>query len=161
MHVKAMTVSVALLHPSEPRVLCVRHPSLGRWMFVGGHLEAGETPPAAALREVAEEVGLSAELGDASPLPVWRSGGNRRLPHPLAIIEESLPASPGEAYVDIVFAGVSRTAEFDLQREVLEAGWFDLRGVQALDTTYPVKELTGVLLGMASSLRAQVSAGRP
>ena len=42
-------------------VLLHRHKRLGMWLQPGGHLEAGETPWAAARREAEEETGLSFE----------------------------------------------------------------------------------------------------
>ena len=45
-----------------------RHRLLGRWLQPGGHLEAGESPPEAARREVAEETGLAAEHPEGGPL---------------------------------------------------------------------------------------------
>jgi 8-oxo-dGTP pyrophosphatase MutT (NUDIX family) len=36
-----------------------RHRKLGRWMQPGGHLDPGESPPDAALREAQEETGLA------------------------------------------------------------------------------------------------------
>src|ERR1700723_3262129 len=38
-----------------------RHKKLGIWMQPGGHIDAGETPEAAALREATEELGLAVE----------------------------------------------------------------------------------------------------
>ncbi len=35
------------------------HKRLGRWMQPGGHIDPGETPPAAARREAEEELGLT------------------------------------------------------------------------------------------------------
>jgi 8-oxo-dGTP pyrophosphatase MutT (NUDIX family) len=35
-----------------------RHKRLGRWMQPGGHIDPGESPPEAALREATEELGL-------------------------------------------------------------------------------------------------------
>lgn len=43
---------------AEGRLLLHRHRRLGRWLQMGGHLEAGESPSDAALREAAEESGL-------------------------------------------------------------------------------------------------------
>lgn len=55
-----------------------RHRLLGRWLQPGGHLEAGESPPEAARREVAEETGLIAEHPESGPmllrLDVHRAG---------------------------------------------------------------------------------------
>jgi len=45
-----------------------RHRLLGRWLQPGGHIEAGESPPEAARREVAEETGLDAQHPFGDPL---------------------------------------------------------------------------------------------
>jgi ADP-ribose pyrophosphatase YjhB (NUDIX family) len=45
-----------------------RHRLLKRWLQPGGHLEAGEWPADAALREVAEETGLAAEHPGGLPV---------------------------------------------------------------------------------------------
>jgi 8-oxo-dGTP pyrophosphatase MutT (NUDIX family) len=69
---RAAAVAVALVPGDEGRpcfVLTRRAPRLrahgGQWALPGGHIDAGESPEAAALRELAEEVGL-----DAAPASV-------------------------------------------------------------------------------------------
>ena len=58
--------------PLGDEVLVFRHPTAGV-QLVKGTIEAGESPGAAALRELAEEAGLvDAELGHS--LGVWESG---------------------------------------------------------------------------------------
>ena len=52
-----VTASCFVLDPAG-RLLLHHHRRLNRWLQMGGHLEAGEEPLDAALREVAEESGL-------------------------------------------------------------------------------------------------------
>jgi 8-oxo-dGTP pyrophosphatase MutT (NUDIX family) len=44
-----------------------RHKRLGRWMQPGGHIDPGETPPAAARRETTEELGLAVDHPEGRP----------------------------------------------------------------------------------------------
>ena len=54
-----VTATGVVVHLPSRRVLLIHHNTLGRWLPPGGHVEAGELPPAAARREVREEVGLA------------------------------------------------------------------------------------------------------
>ena len=63
---ETFVVGVAIFH--EGRVLAARrtHPpeAAGRWELPGGKLEPGEYLDAAAMREIAEELGCSIEVTD-------------------------------------------------------------------------------------------------
>jgi 8-oxo-dGTP pyrophosphatase MutT (NUDIX family) len=60
------TASAVIVHPETGRVLLRWHKRQQRWLQVGGHGDQGETDPVAiALREAAEESGLS----DLAPWP--------------------------------------------------------------------------------------------
>lgn len=48
-------------------ILLHRHKRLGIWLQPGGHIEAGETPAQAALREAAEETGIEVAHPAAGP----------------------------------------------------------------------------------------------
>lgn len=51
-----------------PRGVCLhRHKRLGIWLQPGGHVDPGEAPWTAALRETAEETGLHGRLAQPSP----------------------------------------------------------------------------------------------
>ncbi|SDJ37622.1 NUDIX hydrolase [Natronorubrum texcoconense] len=71
--------SVAVVDRSAevPAVLCVERavpPGVGEWTIPGGHMEVGESPETAAVRELEEETGVvvdpgALELLDATTMP--------------------------------------------------------------------------------------------
>ncbi|MFB9974382.1 NUDIX hydrolase [Allobacillus sp. SKP2-8] len=58
-----ITGSGFVLHPNKPdHILMLFHKSLERWLQPGGHVDPGETPEEAAIREVKEETGIDVRL---------------------------------------------------------------------------------------------------
>ena len=53
-----VTASCFIVDPASGRLLLHHHRRLDRWLQMGGHLDAGEAPADAALREGSEESGL-------------------------------------------------------------------------------------------------------
>lgn len=51
----------AIVLDGAGRVLLHRHRILGAWLQPGGHIEGGETPEEAAVRETVEETGIAAD----------------------------------------------------------------------------------------------------
>ena len=66
-----VTVACALLFDAAGRVLLARRPPhkhLGDlWEFPGGKVEPGESPAAALVREIREELGTEIDVGEALP----------------------------------------------------------------------------------------------
>ena len=60
-------VTASAVVAGDRGTLLHRHRLLGRWLQPGGHLEAGESPPEAAQREVVEETGLVGAHPDGGP----------------------------------------------------------------------------------------------
>lgn len=102
------------------RLLVIHHVRLGRWLQPGGHLDPGETPLQAALRETLEETGARAAAGP------W----HLRTGLPVDIDAHVIPASPkrGEAehiHFDYRFVlGAARSGDAVANAvEVSDARW--------------------------------------
>lgn len=60
--------SSAIVVDGAVRVLLHRHRILGTWLQPGGHIEGGETPQDAAVRETVEETGIVADHPEEGPV---------------------------------------------------------------------------------------------
>ncbi len=69
---KLLLVVAAALIDADGRVLLAQRPQgkamAGLWEFPGGKIDAGETPEAALLRELQEELGISSSVGCLTPI---------------------------------------------------------------------------------------------
>ena len=95
-------VVCALLEDTDGRLLVARRPAGkhlgGYWEFPGGKLEAGETPEAALIRELAEELGCLVEVG-AALAPVTHAYASvtvRLMPYLARLSADSPPAEARE-----------------------------------------------------------------
>lgn len=109
----------AVVRDEHGRLLVVlrgRPPGAGLWSIPGGRVEAGETPAAAAAREVLEETGLVVEIGAV-----------------LGRIELAGPA--GSTYLVEDFAGSPVGGGLAAGSDASEARWVSPEELQALDCT--------------------------
>jgi 8-oxo-dGTP pyrophosphatase MutT (NUDIX family) len=92
-----VTASLYIVDPEKKRVLLHHHRRLDRWLQMGGHVEANESPAVAALREGREESGLA-------DLQLIGEGV-------LDVDVHGIPASgegPAHLHYDVRFAAVTR-----------------------------------------------------
>lgn len=66
----AHVTASAVVLDAEGRVLLHRHRRLDRWLQPGGHVEPGEAPAVAAVRETVEETGLAVAHPSHGPVLV-------------------------------------------------------------------------------------------
>ncbi|MGW3427943.1 NUDIX domain-containing protein [Streptomyces melanosporofaciens] len=108
-----LTADVVAVDPTG-RVLLIQRadePFTGYWALPGGHVDAGEDIPAAAIRELAEETGVRLTLDDLHELGTWGAPGR----------------DPRGRYVTVAYrvtvpTGTKVVAGTDARR----AGWFPI-----------------------------------
>jgi len=93
-----LTVSGFVVH--EGRLALHWHRKLQMWLPAGGHIEAGEDPVEAALREISEEFALEAEVLPLAPR-VEYAGGPRQIQPPFTIL--NCVVSDDHEHVDHVY----------------------------------------------------------
>ncbi len=124
----------AIVFDEHQRVLFVHHNKLGQWLYPGGHIDPNEDPAQAALREVLEETGVSAEV-ISDPLPGYPSVTVH--PPPYAILEMQVSDSKigAHQHIDHVYVLRATSGQLTAQREEVSAArWVPIADVAALDT---------------------------
>lgn len=124
----------AIVFDDQERVLLVHHDRLGQWLYPGGHVDANEDPAQAALREVAEETGVHAEvLRDRD----FRHPAVTVHPPPYTILEmEVTDATVGtHRHIDFVYLLRALTTDLTPQtEEVSGARWHPVDSLDDLAT---------------------------
>jgi 8-oxo-dGTP diphosphatase len=164
-----LACSVYIFDPSKESILFVKHKGLGVWLPPGGHVEEGELPQVAALRETFEEtqiqdvILLDVKAGDLH----LQSEGPKQLHfsrktvqeelflEPFAVIEERIPETDKDVehfHIDYVYVGCLQyvqQAQF-LATEVSDAQWVKLDSeiIDQLDTFHNVKVILKELLAI-------------
>jgi 8-oxo-dGTP diphosphatase len=106
----------AIVHDGTGRLLLVRRanpPGQGTWSLPGGRVEAGEDAATAAVREVAEETGLTVRAGAV-----------------VGVVQRDAPGGGVFVITDLVCTvsdGTVRAGD-----DASDVGWFDAAGLAAL-----------------------------
>lgn len=129
--------TVATFVVDRGRVLLLWHRKLQMWLPPGGHIEAGELPDTAAVREVLEETGLKVELVSAPT--ITGIPGPRPLARPEGVQLEDI--HPGHQHIDLIyFARPAGGTEPVLNQAESEAvGWFSPADFARLGLTAEVR----------------------
>jgi 8-oxo-dGTP pyrophosphatase MutT (NUDIX family) len=119
------------------QVLLLMHPKIKRWLPPGGHVEANESPPECARREVLEETGLEVELIRDEHLWISCSYATS-CERPFLCLIEDIPAYQNtEAHQHIDFIFLSRPIGGALFLKPEELRWFSLEEVMQLTDILP------------------------
>ncbi|WP_329086099.1 MULTISPECIES: NUDIX hydrolase [unclassified Streptosporangium] len=97
--------------PDAPEVALVHRPRYDDWSFPKGKLKRGEHPVAGALREVAEETGITAEFGRSLPSSHYTKGGRpKRVDYWLARLVSEDRRTDTHEVDDVVWLPVDEAA---------------------------------------------------
>ena len=133
--VREFTVAVFVVH--RGRVLLLFHPKLGMWLPPGGHIEPGELPDEAAIREVFEETGVRVRLVGEPGVDVDYP---RQLARPAGIQLEDI--GPGHQHIDLVYFAVPLEEDCAVSEECAardRAGWYDPAELEALGANAEIR----------------------
>ena len=122
------------------RVLLVHHNKFNKWVPPGGHLEAGETFSAAAVREFQEETGLLVEA--VSSQPDIHQYDSRATPEPAPFYVDVEYDFPIPAIVQFFYVRRTQAGGLRVQlEEVDDAAWFSFDELDSLATFEQVRSL--------------------
>lgn len=126
----------------DGRLLLHRHAKLGIWLPCGGHLEPGETPDEAAVREVFEESGVRVELVGERALSVAEP---KQLLRPRGVQLELI--EPGHEHIDLIyFARPREPYDGSIAPTEPELDWYGPSEIARLPLTDELREWTGLAL---------------
>ena len=110
-----------LIWDDDGRLLLMREAETGRWQTVGGMIDPDESPGSAAVREAAEETGLTVRL---ERLRTALGGPGYRVHYPNGDLC---------SYVSVVFDATVVSGELAGDDEVAELRWYRPNELSALD----------------------------
>lgn len=97
------------------RLLCIYHKKFNKWLQPGGHIEDGEEPYEAAIREVFEETGINICIEDKVPFNI------KEYHTPIGI------------QVDYQFLGLPTNTDIHVNFESNDAKWLSLEEMNSLN----------------------------
>jgi 8-oxo-dGTP pyrophosphatase MutT (NUDIX family) len=130
------TVAVFVIHLGH--VILHPHSKLGIWLPPGGHIEPNELPDESAVREVAEETGLSIELVGERGIPIDYPGQPVQLVRPEGIQLEFI--APDHQHIDLIYFARPVVRPATLPPLLDEMRWVAPADLETIDLTCEVKD---------------------
>ncbi len=126
-------------------VLLRMHDKYKFWCSVGGHIEVGEDPNEAALREVKEEVGLDVVLWDAPQRFTTIENSFRNLVPPVGLNRHQ--AGERHEHVTFVYFATSKTDAVRPEHPDDEWKWATREDLARMDLRTNIREYAEAALG--------------
>ena len=136
---KHFTATGYVFNTDMTKTLLVYHKKLQKWMPAGGHVDPGEMPHDAVVREVFEETGVKADFIKLSSIEVRLNPESEwEIPKPYYTMLQLIPENskqPKHYHYDFIY--VLQSSEEKLigkETEVENLSWFTLEQTSKLDT---------------------------
>lgn len=144
------TATGLVVNKDRTRVLVVYHKKLQLWLPAGGHVDEGELPHQAAIREVFEETGIQAQIISASPTLVLRGDTEVQIAAPLFILHENIPTykdKPAHLHYDFVYYMQTQHQECIInERELDSVSWMTIDQIASAHTTDATRQMIAHVL---------------
>lgn len=101
-HFSATCYVVAMIK-GEPKVLLHLHKKHNHWYGLGGHVESGENPVEAAIREAKEEAGIDVAIISAHPLKKFKHA--HELIAPVLLMDQDINGD--HRHIDCIYFGTT------------------------------------------------------
>lgn len=128
------TASAFILHPTQPKILLLKHKKIGKWLQPGGHIELNENPLQALHHELEEETGLAPadyEIIEPANQPQPVGGTNSVLPLPFYLNEHNFNKT--HKHIDMSYLARAKVIKVTDSPDGASAiGWFNSEEIQAL-----------------------------
>ena len=137
------TATGYVINPTKTKILVVFHKKLQKWIPAGGHIEPNELPHEAALREVFEETGVSAQILSDDPDIELNGIIDCQIPRPYSILYQVIPQSSKDQehiHVDFIYTMMAAESELKISStEVTDVKWLTKNEILALNCFDSVK----------------------
>ncbi len=124
----------------EYKLLLHKHKKHNLWIGIGGHIEKGENPLEALIREVKEETNLEIKILDKKRL--LKTDDVEELARPDAILQEKLSAyedEPSHCHIDLIYFAYCKNPENIKMKE--KYAWFSKKDLKKEKLEKEVKYL--------------------